>query len=179
MSDKRLLYRVILKILGMIGIVALFLVFFNASFYSNIQTHEAKLNADDVAVDLGDLAFGSNAVVRWNNQRVGILKRTRSNLLDLVNKMSKKPDAKLNEINAHPWRSLDPQYFIYYDIGDSGYCPLFVENKEGVVSFKDTCSSNWFDSQGRFKSDGTVGLQIPPHHFSDDNQLLIGRWLVE
>ena len=163
----------------MIGIMALLLVFFNATFYSNIETHEAKLDTDDVSVDLSNLFSGAITVVRWNNQRIGILKRTDSNQLALVKKMPTKPEATLESINIHPWRSLDPRYFVYFDVGDSGHCPLFMDNKEGVVSFKDTCSANWFDSQGRFKSDGSAGLKIPPHHFSNDDQLLIGRWLAE
>jgi len=177
MTDKRLLYRVILKVLGMIGIMALLLVFLNATFYSNIETQEVELDTDDVSVDLSNLFSGANTIVRWNNQRIGILKRSDPSQLALVKQTSKKPQATPNEINAHPWRSLDPRYFVYVDVGDSGHCPLFIENKEAVVSFKDTCTANWFDSQGRFKSDGTAGLKIPPHHFSDDNQLLIGRWV--
>lgn len=179
MSDKRLLYRVMLKVLAMIGIIALLLVFFNATFYSNIETQEAVLDAEDITVDISDLFSGSNTIVRWNNQRVGILKRSDLNQLALVKQSAKGPEAMLDEINNHAWRSLDPRYFVYFDTGDSGHCPLFMQNKDGKISFKDTCSANWFDSQGRYISDGKLGLKIPPHHFSDDNQLLIGRWLAE
>lgn len=178
MSDKRLLYRVILKVLVTIGIIALLLVFFNAAFYSNIETTEAVIDVDDTEVDLSGLLSGNNTIVRWNNRRVGILKRHGANQLALVKQASVAPKATLADVDSHPWRSLDPRFFVYFDVGDSGHCPLFFQNKEGEVSFKDTCSANWFDSQGRFKSDRTAGLEIPPHYFTGD-QLVIGRWLAE
>lgn len=179
MTDKRLLYRVILKVMGMLGIMALLLVFFNATFYSNIETTEVVINADDTKVDVSHLFSGSDKIVRWNNQRIGILKRTDINQLALIKQMATKPKATLSAVNLHAWRSLDPRFFVYFDVGDSGHCPLFFENKAQQVSFKDTCSSNWFDSQGRFKSDGKVGLKIPPHHYTNTDQLVIGSWVPE
>lgn len=179
MTDKRLLYRVILKVLTAIGIIALLLVFFNATFYSNIETTEAVIDVDDADVDVSHLFAGSTKVIRWNNQRVGILKRTDANQLALIKGTAEAPKASGDEVDSHSWRSLDPRYFVYFDVGDSGHCPLFFQNEAGEVAFKDTCSSSWFDSQGRFKSDGTAGLKIPPHHYTDTDQLLIGRWLVE
>ena len=178
MTDKRLLYRVILKVLASIGIIALLLVFFNATFYTNIETTEAVINVDDTTVEVNHLFAGGNTVVRWNNQRVGILKRTDANQLALIKQASVAPESKDN-INSHPWRSLDPRFFVYLDVGDSGHCPLYFQNEAGEASFKDTCSSNWFDSQGRFKSDGTAGLEIPPHYYSDTDQLVIGRWFAK
>ena len=179
MSDKRLLYRVILKVLAMVGIIALLLVFFNATFYSNIETEEAVVDTDDVSVDLSQLFSEANTIVRWNNKRIGLLKRSDTEQLALIRQASKGPQAVLEEMNEHPWRSLDPRYFVYFDTGDSGHCPLYVQNNDGEVSFKDTCTANWFDSQGRFISDRKPGLKIPPHHFSADDQLVIGRWLAE
>ena len=179
MTDKRLLYRVSLKVLGMIGIIALLLVFFNATFYTNIETEEAVINVDDTEVDVSGLFSGGNTVVRWNNQRVGILKRTDVNQLALIAQSSEAPKSSLASVNRHPWRSIDPRFFVYFDVGDSGHCPLYFQNKAAEVSFKDTCSSNWFDSQGRFKSDGTAGLKIPPHYYSENDQLVIGRWLTK
>ena len=179
MTDKRLLYRVILKVLGMIGIIALLLVFFNATFYTNIEIEDAVIDADDTEVDVGNLFSGNNTVVRWNNQRIGILKRSDTKQLALVGQSSVDPEPSLASINNHPWRSIDPRFFVYFDVGDSGHCPLFIQNRASEVSFKDTCSSNWFDSQGRFKSDGTAGLEIPPHYYSAKDQLVIGRWLAK
>ena len=179
MTDKRLLYRVSLKVLGMIGIIALLLVFFNATFYTNIETEEAVINVDDTEVDVSGLFSGGNTVVRWNNQRVGILKRTDVNQLALIAQSSEAPKSSLASVSRHPWRSIDPRFFVYFDVGDSGHCPLYFQNKATEVSFKDTCSSNWFDSQGRFKSDGTAGLKIPPHYYSENGQLVIGRWLTK
>ena len=179
MTDKRLLYRVILKVLAGIGIIALLLVFFNATFYSNIETTEAVIDVDDATLDLSSLFAGNTTVIRWNNQRVGVLKRSDTNQLALIKQASSAPEANAKAVDGHLWRSLDPRYFVYLDVGDSGHCPLFFQNNDGEVSFKDTCSSNWFDSQGRFKSDGTAGLKIPPYHYSDTDQLVIGRWLAE
>ena len=176
MADKRLLYRVILKVLGMIGIMALLLVFLNSVFYTNIETEEIVINADDTLVDVSGLLNSSNTIVRWNNKRVGILKRNDANQLALIAQSSKAPESNLASINVHPWRSIDPRFFVYFDVGDSGHCPLFFLNTVDEVAFKDTCSGNWFDSEGRLKSDGTAGLKIPPHHYSEQGQLVIGRW---
>lgn len=179
MSDKRLLYRVILKVLSAIGIIALLLVFLNATFYSNIETQEAIIDAEDIRVDISDMIDGSNKVVRWNNQRVGVIKHFKTQQLALVKASAIAPKATLAEIGIHPWRSLDPRFFIYFDVGDSGHCPLFLQKNSSEMSFKDTCSGNWFDAQGRFKSDGEAGLKIPPYHITDEGQLVIGRWLAE
>ena len=179
MTDKRLLYRVILKVLGSIGIIALLLVFFNAAFFTNIETEEAVINADDTTVNVSSLFSGSNTIVRWNNKRIGILKRTDANQLALIAESSKAPDGNIDAINEHPWRSIDPRFFVYFDVGDSGHCPLFFQNQAEEVLFKDTCTSNWFDSQGRDKSDGTSGLKMPPHYYSEEGQLVIGRWLTK
>lgn len=179
MTDKRLLYRVILKVMTMIGIIALLLVFFNAAFFTNIETEAVVIDVDDTSVDVSRLSSGSNKVVRWNNKRVGILKRTDANQLALIAESSKAPDESLASISEHPWRSIDPRFFVYFDVGDSGHCPLFFQIQAQLVSFKDTCSGNWFDSQGRFKSDGTAGLKIPPHYYSAEGQLVIGRWLTK
>ena len=179
MTDKRLLYRVILKVLGSIGIIALLLVFFNATFFTNIETEEAVIDADDTTVNVSSFFSGSNTIVRWNNKRIGILKRTDANQLALIAESSKAPDGNIDAINEHPWRSIDPRFFVYFDVGDSGHCPLYFQNQVEKVLFKDTCTGNWFDSQGRFKSDGTAGLKMPPHYYSEEGQLVIGRWLTK
>ena len=179
MTDKRLLYKVILKLLGLVGIIALLLVFLNATFFTNIETEEVVVNADDVTVDLSALAASSHTVNRWNNQRVGIFKRSDATQLELVAAKSTGPSADLESVSNHLWRSVDPRFFVYFDVGDSGHCPLFFQIKQPKQPFKDTCSGNWFDSQGRFVSDGKAGLKIPPHYYNENDQLVIGRWLAE
>jgi len=179
MTDKRLLYRVILKVMGTIGIIALLSVFLSSAFYSNIETTDAVIDVNDTRVDVSRLFAGDVIIVRWNNRRVGVLKRTDATQLALVKQMSNAPKPSLDAVNLHAWRSFDPRFFVYYDVGDSGHCPLFVDNEGGEAAFKDTCSGNWFDAQGRFKSDNTAGLKIPPYYYSDMDELVIGRWFAK
>lgn len=180
MTDKRLLYRVILKVLTAIGIIALLFVFLNATFNSRDAVFAPPPPPETVELMLEDTLYGSIVPIGWDNQRVRVLKRDPSQQANLL-KLTEQAPVLSNDnafgnqaavLDAHPWRSLDVSYFVYFDQGDSARCPLYY-NGQG---YKDTCTSNRFDQTGRSLSDGIAPILIPPHYFKAKDQLVIGRW---
>ena len=176
MTDKRLLYRVILKIMAAAGIIALLLVFLNATFNSRDDIEEVSpvISSDVIYLTLAGVEEGKVTTVIWENKRVGVIKRSSHTQLGLNQKTSKAPEAAAVDLETHPWRSLDATYFVYYDKGDSGYCPLFFERE----NFKDTCSGIRYDLTGR-QDGGTKTLGVPPYHFSKAGELAVGRWTAD
>lgn len=173
MTDKRLLYRVIIKLMAVAGIIALVLVFLNATFNSRDDIDEVApvVSSEVVYMKLANVEEGKVATVTWENKRVGIIKRSGLAQLDLIKKTSKAPAATSLDLDVHPWRSLDASYFVYFDKGDSGYCPLFFERD----ILKDTCSGLRYDLTGR-QIGGVKTLAIPPHYFAQAGELVVGRW---
>lgn len=172
MTDKRLLYRVIIKLMAMLGIITLLGVFLNATFNSGRDTVEAPvITAEPVSLKLAMVTSTEPTNVVWNNQRVGVIKRNGGGQLGLIQATGQSPNVTPESVDEHPWRSVDASYFVYFDTGDSGHCPLFFAGD----SFKDTCSGNRFDLTGR-QLGGTRKLAIPPHYYAQAGQLVIGRW---
>lgn len=176
MTDKRLLYRVILKLMAAAGIIALLLVFLNATFNTRDDVEEASpvISSDVVYLKLANVEQGKVTTVIWENNRVGVIKRSDQTQLGLIQQDNKAPEATAIDLESHKWRSLDVTYFVYYDKGDSGYCPLFFERD----NFKDTCSGIRYDLTGR-QNGGTKTLGVPPYHFSKAGELAIGRWAAD
>ena len=176
MTDKRLLYRVILKIMAAAGIIALLLVFLNATFNSGGDIDEVSpvISSEVVYLKLANVEEGKVTTVIWENKRVGVIKRSSQTQLGLMQQSSKAPEASIIDLESHPWRSIDATYFVYYDKGDSGYCPLFFERE----NFKDTCSGIRYDLTGR-QDGGTKTLGVPPYHFSNTGELAVGRWTAD
>jgi len=172
MTDKRLLYRVIIKLMAVSGIIALLFVFLNATFNSGLETEEVEVVSDEViSLKLAMVTSTEPTNVVWNNQRVAVIKREGAQQMQLIQATSKSPSASANSVEQHPWRSIDVSYFVYMDKGDSGHCPLFFDGD----SFKDTCSGNRFDLTGR-QIGGSRTLKIPPHYYAQAGELVIGRW---
>lgn len=176
MTDKRLLYRVILKLMAAAGIIALLFVFLNATFNSrdDIEDVSPVISSELIYLKLASVEEGKVTTVIWENKRVGVIKRSDQTQLGLIQQTSKAPEATKIDLESHPWRSLNTAYFVYYDKGDSGYCPLFFERD----SFKDTCSGIRYDLTGR-QNGGTKTLAVPPYHFSKAGELAIGRWAAD
>lgn len=172
MTDKRLLYRVIMKLMAVVGIIALLLVFLNATFNSGLDTEEVEVVSDEViSLKLAMVTSTEPTNVVWNNQRVAVIKRDGATQMGLIQATGQSPKANTQSVEQHPWRSVDVSYFVYMDKGDSGHCPLFFDGK----TFKDTCSGNRFDLTGR-QVGGSRTLSIPPHYYAQAGQLVIGRW---
>ncbi|MCK5897151.1 MAG: hypothetical protein KAG20_10110 [Cocleimonas sp.] len=145
MADKRQTFRVILQLMTYIGVAVLLWVMFSSAFVAdNAQQEEQDVN---IEISLHQLAVGELTHVLWQGQRVSILHR--------------------NDAQQTP-------YFVFYDLGDSGNCPLFFNGK----LFKDTCTGTQYNQLGKPITQNRAGsLESPPHHFLlKQNKLVIGVW---
>ncbi|RVU82786.1 hypothetical protein EOL70_19790 [Leucothrix sargassi] len=176
MTDKRLLYRVILKLMAAAGIIALLFVFLNATFNSrdDLEEEEPVISSEPVILPLASVEFGKVTTVNWENNRVAVVERSKQAQTSLLEQSNQAPDSTLLSLETHPWRSANVAYFVYFDKGDSGYCPLFHDKG----SFKDTCSGVRYDVTGR-QEGGTKTLSIPPHYFTSTGTLVVGRWRAD
>ncbi|HIO92457.1 MAG TPA: hypothetical protein EYG68_06370 [Leucothrix mucor] len=148
MSDKRQVYRVILQLMTYIGIAALLWVMFGSVFVPDYDKSSSQ--TEYMEVTLQNLAEGKVTHVMWRGKIVSILHRSGS---------------AINEGKAS-------RYFVYYDLGDSGNCPLYFT---GEV-LKDTCTGTQYDQFGqpvnRIRADD---LESPLHYFSGQKKLVLGK----
>lgn len=139
--DNRLVYRVFLKLLFIVGLVVLLFVFFNSLFVTEKEIQKSIVLGE---LDVTDMRVNEIRKTRWNGKEVAVLLRA------------------------------EQDYFVYFNTGDSGNCPLFKEPD----GFKDTCTSTRFDFHGKQKGSKAQGftLNSPPHYFKE-YLLLIGEAL--
>ena len=170
MKNPRLVFRVIIKVLMVLGLLILLWVFASSLFVH--QDKEPVVEHDLLELDLKDMRDGNVRKIRWEGKEIGILKRKGHHVLGYTKYVAKIPHQSLNSA----LRSLTKEYFVYYNHGNSGNCPLFNEGN----GFKDTCTGTHFDTTGRETDKGLQGarLEIPPHYFQDD-KLFIGAWKEE
>lgn len=144
MKDKRQIYRVILQLMTYISVVVLLWVMFSSAF---VADKEQKIQANNIEMSLQQLAIGELTHVLWQGKRVSVLHRN---------------DAQKDA------------YFVFYDVGDSGNCPLFFKGK----ILKDTCTGTQYDQWGSpIGQSRADDLESPPHHFlANQKKLIIGVW---
>jgi len=95
--DKRLLYRVVLKLLFLLSMGVLSIVFINSLFtHSDIKTNQ-KISPQIIELDISGMREGEIRKAQWQGKEINIL------------------------------RLENNQYFTYVNVGDSGNCPLFKE----------------------------------------------------
>jgi len=169
MNQRRLLYRVILKLLTTLALLVLLGVFINSLFVADNTLTKPRGSAPLVSLDISGLRPGEVRKTRWNGKDVAILKRT---LTSTDAAMSLLPN-DANPLKYPGLRSIQPDYFVFINQGDSANCPLYYAQNR----FKDICSGTLFDTTGRrVKNPGSKNrIQIPPHYF-ENNQLIIGKW---
>ncbi len=145
MADKRQIYRVILQLMTYSSAMVLLWGMFNTLFVSN-KTEQHTLQAEKIEMSLQQLAKGKLTQVLWQGKRVAILHRN---------------DQQTGS------------FFVFYDLGDSGNCPLFFNGK----ILKDTCTGTQYDQTGSpIERNNKNSLDSPPHFISKQNKLIIGSW---
>jgi len=167
MKNPRLVFRVIIKILTVSGLVILLWVFISSLFIH--QEKEPVVVHKLLEIDLKGMKDNDIKKIVWKGKEVAILQRKGRPTLYHTKYLAKIPHPSLNS----GLRSISNIYFVYFNQGDSGNCPLFKESD----GFKDTCTGTRFDTSGREKNKGIQGsrLEIPPHYFQGD-KLFIGTW---
>ena len=142
MANKRQIYAVILQLMTYISVVTLLWVIFNSIF---IEDEEKKVLPVNIEMPLKLLKKGELTHLLWQGKKVSILHR--------------------NDVNG-------ALYLVYYDIGDSGNCPLFFNGK----FLKDTCTGTKYDQTGKpIKPSRANDLQSPPYYFiAEQNKIIIG-----
>jgi len=170
MTNRRLLFAVIIKILIFVGVILLCWVLINSLFVTDNTSKKIIDTEQAVAsIDITDMHRGQIKKIRWNKQEVAILLRQFPQKIKTLSTIDENLDSSLNRKS----RSKKIEYFVYFNTGDSRNCPLFYA--AGI--FKDVCSSNTFDETGRAINNTVNGfsLNIPPHYF-EKNVLVIGKW---
>ncbi len=167
MQKQRLIYCVILKVMTLIAALILLVVFINSLF---LGSNGAKDDSRDktVTLNLTGMAQGEIRKIAWNGREVAVLKRSVGQLIQKTGEPQ-----QLNQQS----RSIFTDYFVFFNAGDSGHCPLFFNGK----TLKDTCSGKRFDLTGRENSpSGHFVIDVPAHYFviqdGEAKQLVIGRW---
>ncbi|WP_025820823.1 ubiquinol-cytochrome c reductase iron-sulfur subunit [Shewanella marina] len=149
---------------------------------------KAKAAGAPVEVNISKLEPGQLIRVEWRGKPVWIVRRTDAVLAELP-----KIDADLRDPNSlepqqpsyaqNPERSIKPEYFIAVGICTHlGCSPTYLpdsfgEQVEGVNSgFFCPCHGSKFDMAGRVFQGvpAPLNLVIPPHHYVDDNNVMIG-----
>ncbi|MCU0774173.1 MAG: ubiquinol-cytochrome c reductase iron-sulfur subunit [Ideonella sp.] len=154
-------------------------------------SERAKALGAAVTVDIGDIPPGGMKTVEWRGKPVWILRRTPAMLeglskhdADLADPRSAKDD--LPEALRNPGRSVKPEVFVAIGICTHlGCAPNEVPAGSANPSvgadwpggFFCPCHGSTFDLAGRvFKNKpAPTNLEIPPHRYLSDTQLLIGE----
>ena len=166
MTNNRLIYKVFLKVLTALGIVTLMLVFINSLF---VRSPEKALAL--VELDISGMKKGEIKKTYWAGRPVAVLYRS----YPISEEYQSVLKAEFKTLNP-AYRSIQREYFVFMDKGDSGNCPLFYR----ADVFKDTCTGNTFNNTGRMigkriENQQNYEIKIPPHHFSD-SQIVFGSW---
>jgi len=172
MPNRRLLFTAIIKLLILLGLLVMIWVFIN-SLFSKDERISVTVSKDVpiLTLDLSEMKKGQIKKVRWDNKEVAILSRQNLSILKTIENSEFKE--KLHPSINVQTRSIRPEYFVYFNAGDSSNCPLFYAAGE----LKDVCTSNKFDETGRGLklSLNDFVLKIPPHYF-ENTKLIIGKW---
>lgn len=186
-NSRRRFLTVATSVIGGAGAVAAAVPFI-ASWNPSAR---AKSAGAPVEVDITKLEPGQLIRVEWRSKPVWIIYRT-PEMLESLNKLSadELKDANSEDEKQQPeyaknqHRSKRPEIFVAVGIcthlgcSPTYYSEGYQEVVEGIDSgFYCPCHGSKFDMAGRVFSGVPAGanLQVPPHYFIDDNNILIGE----
>jgi len=95
--DKRLIYRVIIKLLFLLSLGVLSIVFINSLFTQSNNIDNQRSSLSVVKIDVSRMMKGDIKKAQWEGKEVNVILLERNKL------------------------------FTYINVGDSGNCPLFKE----------------------------------------------------
>lgn len=167
--EKRILYSRILKVMALIFSLVVFAVMVNSFFPAQPFKNEVTIKpvvANPVEVDLSGLARGKIRLVQWQGRAIGVIKR-----MDIP-KGFKKVATQGVYLDAQ-WRSVKPEYFVFFNSAGAAQCPLYFQRSGDKL--QDTCARSLYNTAGISDNSSLPALRIPPHYFRGD-QLVIGKW---
>lgn len=166
-NSKRQLYRSYLQVLTIVAILFLLVILIRSLFQGEPTQHRfvSDINSPTVVVELADLVPGQIHKVRLQKRPIAVLPRR--------NYPSR---ARTTDINNDE-RSLDPAYFVF--INETGAVRCQVSVNSAATELKDICAGVVFDMSGRVVKGSAKDLEVPPHYYNSQNQLVIGKWKPE
>ena len=152
-------------------------------------TARAKALGAPIEIDISKIEPGMRIVREWRRKPVWVVSRTAevlSNLKGVESKL-KDPASEQDQQPAYAKnqsRSRRPELLVLIGICTHlGCAPLYykadnppVEGEEWKGGFFCPCHGSKFDLAGRVFQNVPAGLnlEVPPHHFADDNTIIIG-----
>lgn len=141
-----------------------------------------------VEADISKLQIGERMTIEWRGKPVWVVRRPDAVLTNLKSLDGLLRDPKSDEQSQQPeyakneFRSIKPEYAVLVGICTHlGCSPLYKkemnEVKEGALGgFFCPCHGSRFDLAGRVFSGvpAQQNLEVPPHKFLTDTQLLVG-----
>ena len=157
---------------------------FISSLYPN---RSAQLKGMPVSVDLTGMGVGEQKTVMWRGKPIWVIKRDNEALsgLSKLDSVLSDPESKVAqqpEYAKNLYRSIKPDYLVLIGICTHLGCSPTYRPEKGAIDkdwpggFFCSCHGSKFDMAGRVFSGvpAPTNLEVPPHHFNGDNQLIIG-----
>jgi len=144
-----------------------------------------------VEVDIGPIKLGGLVTIEWRGRPVWVLRRTPEMLAALRAHDDLLADPRSSRLEQQPdyarndWRSIKPDITVLVAICTHLGCIPAFRPQPGASDigaswsggFYCPCHGSKFDLAGRvFKNvPAPSNLEVPPHHYRTDSQLLIGE----
>ena len=173
MKDNRLILRVVMKIMALVGVGFLLYVLFSGLFVSQQPVNSVGL------IELSGIAPGSVSYYQLERRRLLVLWRD----ADQLNAISGH-DAQLYDSGSagnmpagldKTYRSYLPEYFVAY-----AYDPYYgcdIRFNQQVQRFQAVCANVEYDLAGRVYKGSAVqqNLIVPDYEINNQHQLLLQR----
>ena len=157
---------------------------FISSLYPN---RSARLKGMPVTVDLSTMAFGEQKTIMWRGKPVWVVKRSQE-ALDALPQLDDQLRDPNSEVPQQPgyatnlYRSINPAYLVLIGVCTHLGCAPTYRPEKGAIDpdwpggFFCSCHGSKFDMAGRVFTGvpAPTNLEVPPHHFSEDDVLVIG-----
>ncbi|SEL08961.1 ubiquinol-cytochrome c reductase iron-sulfur subunit [Ectothiorhodospira marina] len=184
-DQRRVYYRVALKLLALLGVTMLAYVMLSGIFR---DSDEGEGESDTRAVDIADLAPGEVKAVTWEGRPVWIVGRTpdmleadaefSDQLYDADSRLSRQP-----RVYRNPHRSASPEVLVVVALGTDLACELTWVSPEVAAEegwgggFVDRCRGSRYDLSGRVYRDQQArrNLEVPSYRLMADDQLILGQ----
>ncbi|MCP8352124.1 ubiquinol-cytochrome c reductase iron-sulfur subunit [Candidatus Synchoanobacter obligatus] len=186
MSEIDLKKRRLLQLAGVWGAAGI--VGGATPFISSLTPNRsARLQGMPIEVDLSTMKVGDQRTIMWRGKPIWVVKRPASVVSSLtgLDRLLSDPESKVEQQpsyaqNLH--RSIRPDYLVLIGICTHLGCSPTYRPEKGSIDpewpggFFCSCHGSKFDMAGRVFSGvpAPTNLEVPPHHFLDDNTLVVG-----